>query len=178
MDPSGLGRHRATGQRSEAIPPADSFLCPRLVQTPNEPVGETQTFVVSGGAFVSSDVPDGGSISPSRDGIVLETMATSTDALSVNYQLDPELLPVGRTIIKFDAQICGEGQGQSWEVSGPVGSTPTDYASAPPDADGCWHFSGVPASDAPTNDMAVTASTTLESQLYIERVVYAVTFGQ
>jgi hypothetical protein len=134
---------------------------------------DIQSFVVSGGAFVSSDVPEGGSVVPSSDGVLLATSATSSDTLSVTYQLDPQLVPAGERVEKVETTVCGEGRGASWNVSGPSGSWPADYSNVPAGADGCWHFSGASGSDA-----AVIASTSLESQLFISKIVFTVTFGE
>ena len=158
-------------------PTAPADPSPALAASPTlTPAGsptQTQSFVVSGGAFISSDVPDGGSVVPSSDGVLLTTSATSSGTLSVTYQLDPQLLPPGARVRKVETTVCGNGRGQSWNVSGPSGTWPADYSSVPAGADGCWHFSGTAGSDA-----SVIASTTLDSQLFIGKIVFTVTFGE
>ena len=134
---------------------------------------QTQTVAVYGSKFVFSQVPDGGKITPQGDGIIISTTSSSSDALWVTYRLDPSVLPAGAVISSVNAKICGQGAGQFWEAYGPVGSTPTEYEARPPDADGCWHFT-----DAPPTDISVIASTMLDSQMYIDRIEFTVTFSQ
>jgi len=147
--------------------PPPSFVLPSLGAT------DTQTIVVSGSAYTSSQVPDGASIVQSGDGIVLETTTNSPDALWVTYNLDAAALPPGAVVEKVDARVCGQGAGQFWELYGPVGSNPTEYEVSQPEADGCWHFT-----DAPGDDLSVIVATMLESTLYIETVEYTVTLAQ
>jgi hypothetical protein len=140
---------------------------------PSPGAGETQTIVVAGNAYSSSQVPDGGSIKQSGDGIVLETTTNAPDVLWVTYTLDAAALPPGAVVEKVDTRVCGQGDGQFWEVYGPVGSTPTEQEVSQPEADGCWHFT-----DAPGDDLSVIVSTMLESTMYIETVEYTVTLAQ
>jgi hypothetical protein len=143
--------------------------------TPGESTvpGATQTFVVNGIAFSSSDVPANGQLVQSGDGVILQTTDDSADALWVTYVLDPANLPPGSVINNVDVRICGEGDGDFWEVYGPPGSEPDEYEVLPPEADGCWHFTG-----APGDDLSVIAGTMLESRLYVERVEFTITFAQ
>src|SRR4051794_20613366 len=163
-----------------ATPAASLSFTPQPLRTPPPSFalpggsdGETQIFLVSGSAFVASIVPDGGVIDPTTNGVILATTANVSDALSVTYAFDASQLPAGAVISKLDTRICGRGEGQFWEVYGPVGSNPTEYEVTPPEADGCWHFS-----DAPDEDLSVVASTMLDSRLYVEKVEYTVTFTQ
>ena len=124
-----------------------------------------------GGGFVESQVPDGGSINPVGDSIVIETTENSPDALWVTYRPDLAALPADAQIISVDTRVCGQGTGQFWEQYGPVGSNPNEYEVTQPEADGCWHFT-----DAPADDLSVIASVMLQSSLSIEKVEYTVTF--
>jgi hypothetical protein len=145
--------------------PAPSFAIPTTAGA------ETQVLVVAGADFVESQVPDGGSITPSEDGIVIQTTENSPDALWVTYRPDLAELPAGAQVLKVDTRVCGQGTGQFWEQYGPVGSNPNEYEVAQPEADGCWHFT-----DAPADDLSVIASVMLQSSLYVEKVEYTVTF--
>jgi hypothetical protein len=134
---------------------------------------QTQTVDIAGGAFVDSQVPDGGSITAQNDGIIIATTSHASDEASVTYRLDPSELPEGAVITEVDTKVCGQGVGQFWETYGPVGGTPTEYEAVPPDADGCWHFT-----NAPADDISVIASTMLDSQLYVDHVEFTVTVSQ
>jgi hypothetical protein len=139
---------------------------------PSSQPGSSRTYTLTGIQYSSYQMPDNARLARNGDSLVLVTTAETPDVLWVTYRLDPALLPAGVIIHSVDADICGTGGGEFYEVYGPTGSDPTEYEVTPPDADGCWHFR-----DAPTTDMSVIASTMLDSQLVIERVVFTVTFG-
>lgn len=139
---------------------------------PSSQPGNSQTYTLTGIQYSSYQMPDNARLVRNGDSLVLVTTAETPDVLWVTYRLDPALLPAGVIIHSVDADICGTGGGTFYEVYGPTGSDPTEYEVQPPDADGCWHFR-----DAPTTDMSVIASTMLDSQLVIDRVVFTVTFG-
>ena len=144
-----------------------------LEPLPSGSPGLTQTFVVAGSDFTSSEVPSNGRLVRNGDVAVLQTSTDSSDVLWVIYKLDPSALPAGVVIHSVDALICGRGTGDFWEVYGPTGSEPTEYEVVPPSVDGCWHFE-----DAPTTDMSVIAATMLDSQLVVERVEFTIIFAR
>ena len=154
-------------------PPPLRTALPSVIDLPSTTPGSTETYVVVGSAYVSSDVPSNGRLATNGDKAMLETTSTSSDALWVTYMLDPGQLPVGAVINSVDVAICGRGEGTFWEVYGPPGSEPHEYEVIQPEADGCWHFA-----DAPTSDLSVLAGTMLDSRLLIERVEYTITFAQ
>lgn len=156
-----------------STPSSEPTLAPiaTIEPTPAATGFATQVVVVAGAAFVESQVPDGGSINPAGDGIVIETTQDGPDSLWVTYRLDPAELPAGAQVLNVDTRVCGNVAGQSWDLSGPLGGTPTEYRTSQPDADGCWHFT-----DAPADDVSVTASVTLVSSLSIDKVEFTVRF--
>lgn len=135
--------------------------------------GETQVYVVDGTDFVDSSVPTGGAVTPTDAGAVLETTRAADEALLVTYELPAELLPAGALIHSVSVRVCGTGEGDFWEVYGPLGAEPFEYEVTPPGVDGCWHFV-----DGNGGDTSIIAATMYETRMVVEKVEYTVTFAR
>ena len=134
--------------------------------------GQAQVFVVNGADYVDASIPDEAELDRNGDSVTLITTRGSSDALWVTWRLDDEVLPAGAVIHDVAVRICGDGSGDFWEVYGPDGGSPFEYEVQPPQADGCWHFTG-----APGHDLSVVGGTMLESEMTITHLEFAITFA-
>jgi hypothetical protein len=133
----------------------------------------TQTYVLVGGAYTSTEIPDGGSVSPSGDGVALTTDTDSTDPLRVTYSLDTSELPSGTTVASVAVRVCGEATDTSYEIDGPLGLSQSIRIGTPPESDGCWHLDA----QAPTTlDVTVTVSS--GTHLILRSVEYEVALAR
>ena len=175
-----IGLMLATGSAPPTTrPSATPFLAP--VRTPvaaasptaiTEP-GETQVYVVYGTDYVDSRVPTGATLTSTDAGAVLQTTRAADDALLVTYELPRSTLPADSVIHSVAVRVCGSGEGDFWEVYGPLGAEPFEYEVTPPSADGCWHFV-----DGNGGDMSIIAATMYETRMVVQRVEYTVTFAR
>ena len=159
-------------------PSATSTLAPvrtpiaSAIPTASTQPGESQVYVISGSDFLDSSVPDGASVTQADGTAVLESTRAANDALLVTYDLPRDRLPAGAVIHSVAVRVCGTGEGDFWEVYGPLGAEPFEYEVAQPSADGCWHFV-----DGNGTDMTIIAATMYETRMVIEQVEYTVTFA-
>lgn len=129
-------------------------------------------FVVDGNDFVASSVPEHGALTQTDAGALLETTRDVNDALLVTYDLPRELLPDEAVIHSVAVRVCGTGEGDFWEIYGPLGAEPFEYEVTAPGADGCWHFAG-----GNGGDMTIIAAAMYETRMVVQKVEYTVTFA-
>jgi hypothetical protein len=129
----------------------------------------TQTYVLVGGAYSSTEIPDGGAVAPSGDGVALTTDTDNPDPLRVIYTLDPSDLQAGADVVAVAVRVCGEATGTNYEIDGPLGLSQSIRVGTPPEGDGCWHLDA----QAPTN-LAVTVTASMGTHLLIRSVEYEV----
>src|SRR3954452_10183264 len=79
----------------------------------------TETYVLVGGAYTATEIPDGGSITPSGGGVALVTSTEADDRLRVTYGLDASELPAGVSVVRVAVRVCGEATGTNYEIDGP-----------------------------------------------------------
>jgi hypothetical protein len=132
-----------------------------------------QTYVLVGGAYTSTEIPDGASISPSGDGVALVTDPDTADRLRVVYTLDDTELPAGADVVAVAVRVCGSATGASYEIDGPLGTSQSIRVATPPESDGCWHLDA----QAP-EDLSVTLSVGGGSELRVSSVEYEVSLAR
>ena len=91
---------------------------------------------------------------------------------TLTYVLPPSSVPAGARIARLDVAVCGDGSGDFWETYGPSDMEPIEYEVVPPEADGCWHYTGGTGQDS-----TVLAIIHLESRFQIDEIVYTITTG-
>jgi hypothetical protein len=154
---------------ASASPLPTPFATPLHTAGPTPVIGETVTYSVKGSAYVDSVIPPGGLITNLAGGAIKMTTGTAnSDELTVTYRLT---LPAGRTVTRYQVNVCGAGSGNFWETYGPPGASPSEYEFEPPAGDGCWHFTG-----GSMTDTTVLAIIGLGSQMRIDRIDYILTF--
>jgi hypothetical protein len=161
--PSPTATAGATSSQPAAAPSAASSSTPSAANT--------STHFVTGGDYVTSQVPNGGSVEAAGQGVVVQAPRTGTLATSVTYQLDSAQLPVGALVLRAEVLVCGGVSGGStYEIDGPSGVSQTILSSVAPESDGCWHLESVAPSD-----LQVQVKATLGSRISVTTVEYMVT---
>jgi hypothetical protein len=135
--------------------------------------GESEVYVVNGTDFVDSSIPTGATLTPTDGGAILNTTRAADEALLVTYDLPRSLLPADAVIHSVAVRVCGTGEGDFWEVYGPLGAEPFEYEVTQPRPDGCWHFV-----DGNGGDMTIIAATMYETRMVVQKVEYTVTFAR
>lgn len=140
---------------------------------PSAEPGETVTYRVDGRDYVDAVIPPEARLSRFGGSVSLDTTRSAGLPLWVTWRLSPDVLPPNAVIVSVDVKICGDGEGDFWEVYGPDGGEPFEYEVLPPQADGCWHFT-----DAPGHDLSVIGGVMLRSRMVIDHIEFAITFGR
>jgi hypothetical protein len=144
---------------------------PTLAPTPQSTT--SQTYVLVGAAYTSSEIPDRASIEPSGDGIALVTSTDDSDPLRVTYALDNSELPAGAHVLRAAVRVCGDATGTPYELDGPLGTSQSIVVSLPPESDGCWHLDA----EAPF-DLTVAVVASGGARVEIRSVEYALTLAR
>jgi hypothetical protein len=129
---------------------------------------------VLGRDYATANVAGHGTLTQSTDGsITIQTDRTYAEQTEVDWELPADAIPAGATIRSLDVRVCGKGSGDFWESYGPDGSDPIEEEVTPPQADGCWHYTG-----APGHDTVVKVYIRLASTMTITRVEYTATVSR
>ena len=131
-------------------------------------VGKVVTVVQNGVDYAKKFAPEGSTVTDVGDSVELvSTMDAKLDA-SVEYDFDQSVLPPGSTIDRMDVAVCGAANGDFWELYGPD-AEPYELEVTPPDADGCWHFTGADGSSD-----GVTAYVYQDTKLRLDRLIWTI----